>query len=393
MPSPDLPFHEPLGAGTVFLMAVACAFSVAALYYNQPLLPEMAADFGRSASDAGRIATATQLGYAVGLFFLVPIADRTDRRRLIFCLLACNMTSLAAVAAAPSFAWVVIAGFAVGATAVTTQIIIPAVSGLATPQTRGRVIGALLSGLSSGQLLARAISGVVGADGRWRTMFALAVGIDLALMVVIAFHMPKTERSASLPYSELLGSMWSLLRGEPVLRAACVTGFMMFAAFSALWATLAVLLAQPPHVLGPEKVGLFGFVGIGGLIASPHIGRAVDRLGARRVLTAGAQSSAAAFVLVAGSASRLWLLVLAMTVIDVGTRAGLVSNQSRIGALAPQARSRVNTLFMTSYFLGGAFGAAVAASMAAHFGWLGLSIAGAGFAATALVLHTVMDGR
>ena len=382
--------EEQLTATTIFLMATACAFSVAALYYNQPLLPEMAASFGLTGGEAGQIATATQLGYAVGLFFFVPLGDRMDRKRLILTLLCLNMASLTAVGSAPAHGALLAASFAVGTTAVTTQIVIPAVSGLAAPQKRGRVIGALLSGLSTGQLLARTISGVVGAEGRWRLMFLLAVAIDVALMVIIALRLPKTERPAPLPYSALLGSLWSLARSRPVLRAACATGFLMFAAFSALWATLAALLAQAPHGFGPETVGVFGFVGIAGLVASPRIGHAVDRFGARRVLALGALGLVGAFLLVAGSARHLWLLVVAMAMIDVGNRAGLVANQSRIAALEPDARSRVNTLFMTSYFLGGAVGAAVAAQAASRFGWIGLSMTGVGFAAAALVLHAIM---
>ncbi|MGY6030635.1 MFS transporter [Phytobacter sp. AG2a] len=380
----------PLTSTTVFLMAVACAFAVSTLYYNQPLLASIGATFGRSDADAGQIAMLTQLGYATGLLLLVPLGDRVDRKQLILTLLIFNMASLLAVALAPGFGPLKLASFAVGASAVTAQIIIPVVSGLASPQTRGRVVGTLLSGLSAGLLFARTLSGFVGAWGGWRTMFFLAVAIDLVVMAVVIAQLPQTERVTALPYTALLASLGSLLRNEPVLRAACVTGFLMFAAFSALWSTLAMLMARPPYHFGPDTVGAFGFVGIAGLLASPMIGRLVDRVGSRRMLLAGALILSIAFLLVGISASHLWLLLAAMALIDIGNRAGLVANQSRITALSITARSRLNTLFMTSYFLGGATGTAVGAGMAAIWGWHGLAITGFVFALAALCAHLLM---
>lgn len=377
----------PLSATTVFLMAVACAFAVSTLYYNQPLLANMGATFGQSGAQAGQIAMLTQLGYASGLFLLVPLGDRVDRKRLIITLLACNMVSLLAVAVSPNFNLLKLASFAVGASAVSAQIIIPVLSGMASPAERGRVVGTLLSGLSAGLLFARTLSGFVGASAGWRTMFLLAVAINLLVMAVIIIRFPQTERATSLPYRALLSSLWALFKEEPTVHAACATGFLMFAAFCALWSTLAMLMARPPYELGPDAVGAFGFVGIAGLLASPMIGRAVDRVGSARMLFAGGLLLVAAFALVGVGASHLWLLIVAMAMIDIGNRAGLVANQSRITALSASARSRLNTLFMTSYFLGGATGTAVAASTSASLGWQGLALTGALFALMALCAH------
>lgn len=381
---------NPLSSVSVFLMAIACAFAVATLYYNQPLLPEMGASFGRSAADAGLVATLTQFGYAGGLLLFVPLGDRVDRKRLILILLALNMASLLAVAASTSFAMLATASVAVGATAVTAQVVIPAISGLAAPETRGRIVGSLLSGLSAGLLFARTLSGFVGAHAGWRTMFLIAVVIDVALMAIILLRLPRIERASTASYPALLTSLWTLVRKEPVLRAACVTGFLMFAAFSALWGTLAALVARPPYGFGPDIAGAFGFVGVTGLVASPYIGRAVDHFRARIILAAGAVTVLIAFLCIAGAERHILLLVVAMALLDIGNRAGLVSNQSRIYTLSAEARSRLNTVFMTCYFLGGATGAAVAASVVKHFGWQGLAVTGAGFAVASLAAHAAL---
>lgn len=380
---------DPLAPATVLLMATACAFAVATLYYNQPLLPEIGASFGRSVSDASLIATLTQLGYAAGLLLFVPLGDKVNRKRLILVLLISNIASLLAVIAAPSFAMLLLASFALGMTAVTAQVVIPAVSGIAAPESRGRIVGTLLSGLSAGLLFARTLSGLVGAHAGWRTMFVVAIGIDLALMIIVIFRLPKTKPGSTQSYPALLASLWTLVRKEPVLRAAALTGFLMFAAFSALWASLAALIARPPYGFGPDIAGAFGFAGIAGLLASPYIGRAVDRFGSAIVLGAGAATVALAFACVAGAANHLGLLIGAMVLLDIGNRAGLVANQHRIYALSTEARSRLNTVFMTCYFLGGATGAAVAAPVAAHSGWPGLAATGSGFALAALVVHCV----
>ncbi len=376
-----------LSGTIVFLMATACGCAVSTIYYNQPLLAEMTASFGRPDGEGGLIATLTQIGYAAGLFLFVPLGDRIDRKRLILVLLALNMASLSAVAWAPTFGALVAASFMVGLTAVTAQIIIPAVAALAPFESRGKVIGSLASGLSAGLLFARTVSGFVGAHGGWRLMFVVAVGIGLVLMAIIAWHLPKTARTSTLSYPSLLASLWTLLRTEPVLRAGCITGFFMFAAFCALWGTLATLMARPPYEFGAASVGAFGFTGIAGLVSSPAIGRAVDRFGARAALGAGALVILAAFALIVGATLHVVVLVAAMVMIDIGNRAGLVANQSRIYALSAEAPSRLNTVFMSAYFLGGAAGAGVAGAVVGRWGWVGLAATGAGFALAALIFH------
>lgn len=372
---------------TILAMAAACAFAAATIYYNQPLLPQMAREFGRGGATMGVVGPLTQLGYAAGLFLIVPLGDGADRIRLILKLLAVNITGLVAIALAPSFAFVALASFVVGGSAVTAQIVIPAVSGMAAPSHRGRVLGSLVSGLSAGQLFARALSGVVGAHGGWRVMFLLAAGIDVVLATIVMLRMPATRGKSRLRYAELLISVVDFLRREPRLRLACASGFLVFGAFSSLWATLPELLSRPPYGWGPGATGALGFVGMAGLISSPLLGRASDRFGSRTVLCLGIFLLIGAFLLVAHAHASVLYLVAAAVMTDLGNRAALVANQNAISVIDPDARSRLNTAFMTSYFFGGAIGAMFATALVGIFGWWGLSLAGGLFGLAALIIN------
>ena len=389
---------EPLaGAATgvparlVAMMAVSCALAVSTIYYNQPLLPQMAASFGLPPTQASPIATLTQLGYAAGLLLIVPLADRRQPRTLASLAIAMNALALLACAAAPTFALLCTASFAVGVTAITAQMIIPALSGLATPAARGRIVGTLLSGLSTGLLLARTVSGFIGAHAGWRTVFVLASLVDVVLVIIVARHLPAATSLTSVSYATLIRSIGRLVREERGLRISAATGFLMFGAFSALWATLAGLLAQPPYDLGPAAVGAFGLVAMLGIAASPGIGALADRLGARAMVFAGAIALAVGFGFIAASGRGLGWLIAGMVLLDFGNRAGLVSNQARIYALRPDARSRLNTVFVSSYFLGGAAGAVLGSVGARHAGWSGLAGVGALLAIAAAAANALIS--
>jgi predicted MFS family arabinose efflux permease len=380
-------------ARLVAMMAVSCALAVSTIYYHQPLLPQMAASFGLAPTQASTIATLTQLGYAAGLLLIVPLADRHQPRTLASLAIATNAVALLGCAAAPSFALLCTASFAVGVTAITAQIIIPALSGLATPAARGRIVGALLSGLSTGLLIARTLSGFIGAHTGWRAVFVLASLVDVVLVIIVARNLPAATSLTSVSYAALIRSVGSLVREERVLRISAATGFLMFAAFSALWATLAALLAQPPYGLGPAAVGAFGLVALLGIAASPRIGALADRLGARAMVLAGAIALAVGFGFIAASGRGLGWLIAGMVLLDFGNRAGLVSNQARIYALRPDARSRLNTVFVSSYFLGGAAGAVLGSVGAHHAGWSGLAGIGALLAIAAAAANALISSQ
>jgi predicted MFS family arabinose efflux permease len=382
-----------LSRADLILMAIACAIAVATLYYNQPLLPQMGASFGRSPAEATIITTITQFGYTAGLFFFVPLGDKFDSRRLVCGLTSLNILALFATAFAQTFDGLKAASFAIGLTTISAQILIPTVSGIAGEAERGRIAGVLLSGMSAGLLLSRAFSGFVGAHGRWRLVFMIAAIVDLVLITVVWLRLPASAARKAIPYANLLGSLWTLLKTEPTLRAACLTGFLMFGSYSAFWGALAGLLALPPYHFGSDISGAFGFVAIVGLLLSPMIGRMVDHHGPSPVLTAGTLSLFIAFLFVAGSAEAIVPLIAGAVLIDFGSRAGVVANQSRIYALSTEARSRLNTMFMTAFFLGGSIGTALASELVARLDWTGLAIVGGGFALAALVAHRATARR
>jgi predicted MFS family arabinose efflux permease len=359
----------------VFLMALSCALAVSPIYYHQPLLPQIASTFAVPAARGSLIATLTQLGYAMGLLLFVPLADGMQARTLGSRAIIANAVALIACAAAPSFVVLAICSFLVGMSAISAQIIIPSVSGRATPAMRGRIVGSLLGGLSSGVMLARTLSGVIGALLGWRSIFVIASAIDLALLVVIR-ELPVSTPLATIRYRELMRSLAGLVREERLLRVSATMGFLVFAAFSALWATLAALLARPPYQYGPATIGAFGLVGLVGLSVSAQLGAIVDRVGTRTIASAGALTITVSFAFVAAGGRSVAWQVVGMVLLDLGNRASFIANQARIYALRPEARSRLNTVYMVSYFLGGAFGAALGGVGALRGGWFGLAAVG-----------------
>ncbi|RQS14254.1 MFS transporter [Burkholderia sp. Bp8991] len=312
----------------VFLMALCCALAVSPIYYHQPLLPQIASTFAVASERGSLIATLTQLGYALGLLAFVPLADGIQPRTLASRAIIANAVALVACAAAPSFFALALCSFLVGMTSISAQIIIPAVSGMATPETRGRVVGSLLGGLSSGVLLARTLSGIVGALWGWRSIFVIASAIDIGLLFVIG-GLPVSSSLAAIRYRELMHSLAGLVRQERLLRRSASMGFLVFAAFSALWATLAVLLARPPYHYGPATIGAFGLIGLVGLSVSAQLGAIVDRVGARRVATAGALTVAIAFAFIAAGGRSLALAFVA----DVLMRAPRTELSGRLPAV------------------------------------------------------------
>lgn len=336
----------------------------------------MAAGVGSGSSAQGAITMLTQIGYALGLLLFGPLSDRLDRRRLVACLIPANIAGLMICATASSLAWLLAASMLVGVTGVTAQIIIPAVSGLVAPAKRGHTVGCLMSGLFAGTLLARTLSGYVGEHAGWRTMFALAAVIDVLLFVVVWLCLPAIQPSSDTPYSKLMVSLGQLFVRQPLLREACLAGFLLFGALNVLWGSLALMLQRPPYGWGSDLTGLFGFVGLAGMLASTKIGRLSDRLGARNVVSIAATLVIVAFSLIAASGYSLTLLVLGVIGLDLGNRANLIANQTRLYGLQPEVRGRLNTVFMISYYVGGAIGSIGGAGVASRYGWIGLGVAG-----------------
>ena len=369
----------------IWAMAAICALSVANLYYNQPLLVLMSREFGVDASRAGFIPTCGQVGYAAGMLVFVPLGDTLERRRLIVGMLVATAAALAAAALAPGLALLAFFSFCIGAATVVPQMILPFAAHLSRDTERGRVIGMIMGGLLIGILGARTVSGYVGAAFGWRAMYWLACGMMLALAVGAGSLLPRSEPEHALPYRKLFRSLVTLVREHATLREASFIGAMAFAAFSAFWSTLAFFLARPPYHYGSEVTGLFGLVGIAGALAAPVVGRLADHRSPREVVKLALWITASAFALFWLLGAQLWGLVLGVILLDLGVQAAQVSNQARIYRLVPNAHSRVNTVYMVTYFIGGSLGSILGAYAWSRMGWAGVCLCGGVALALALL--------
>jgi predicted MFS family arabinose efflux permease len=374
-----------ISRGLVLVMATATGVTVAKMYFAQPLLPAIRSSLHLGATVAGLLVTVSQIGYAIGLIFLLPLGDLLERRRLICGLSAVCAVALLALAFSPDAPWLLVASLAVGGLSALAQILVPFAAGMAADHERGRVVGMVMTGLLLGILLARTVAGLVAAAGGWRAIYVVAAVLMAVQAVALREALPRSTPAVSLPYRKLLRSVVSVARQEPVLRHRALLGCLTFGAFSVLWTSLAFLLAGAPYHYGSAVIGLFGLVGAAGALAATMAGRLADRGHA----AASTRVTAALLLL-------CWLpmwfghrsvvaLIVGILVLDFATQGMQVTNQSLIYRLNPQARSRINSAYMTVYFAGGAAGSALSAVSYDKSGWAGVCWVGAGFGVAVLV--------
>jgi predicted MFS family arabinose efflux permease len=362
---------------TVGVMAAASGVCVANIYYCQPLLSEIAHSLGVSDRAIGYLPMWTQAGTALGMFTFVPLGDMFPRRKLIVIMSVFSGLTVAMMAVAPSLALINAAGFATGLTGIVMHLIIPFAAKLAPPERRGHVVGTVLSGLLLGILLARMVSGFVGDLLGWRAMYWIAAGAMFAIAAVLRYSLPYDHPEPGLRYGDLARSILHLALTQPLLREAAILGGLLFGAFSSFWVTLVFFLGTPPYHYGPRVAGTFGLVGAVGVLFAPWAGRLSDRKGPAFTVTLAILVSIGSYVVFDVAGYSVWGLVAGVILLDLGVQAGHVANQTRIYALVPEARSRLNTVYMVTYFLGGALGSALAAWGWAHWQWNGVCAAGA----------------
>ncbi len=377
----------------LWIMAIASGLAVANLYYNQPLLADMATSFGISRDRAGYISTFTQIGYALGMLLFVPLGDIRERRKLISTLLILVTISLLAAAVSTHIVWMYIASFAIGLTTVVPQILVPFSAQLATPEQRGKVIGTVMSGLLFGILLARTISGLIGGTWGWRWMYGIAAILMFILFLVLRRKLPHVEPLMKSTYRELVVSMGGLIRQYAVLREGALIGALNFASFSVFWTSLSFYLEGEPYHYSSQIAGLFGLVGVVGALGAPVVGRIADRIQPKWIIGCMITITLISFAFFGWWGGSLIGLMIGIVLLDLGVQGAQVSNQARIYALNDSARSRLNTVLMVSTFLGGAIGSSVSSYMWKIGGWSAVSLSGGAFMLLSLIIWSIARWR
>jgi predicted MFS family arabinose efflux permease len=363
----------------VLLMAVATGAIVANLYYAQPLLHQIATEFSAGSATTSLVVTSTQFGYALGLLLVVPLGDLHPRRSLTVVIYLAAAVSLAIAAAAPTLWLFEAAALAVGCTSVAGQVMIPFAAELADPSHQGRIVARMMTGLLLGILLARTAAGLVAQVAGWRTIYWVSAGLMVLFAAVLRRALPAEGRRPHLPYGQLVLTSLRLLAKEPVLRRRSWDGATEFAAFSVLWTSLAFLLSGSPFHYSRAVIGLFGLAGVAGVTMANVAGRLADAERTRAVTTISALLLTGSFGLLALGRASLAPLIAGILILDIGTQGIQITNQALIYRIRPDARSRVNSGYMVSYFAGGAIGSLTAGTALAAFGWYGVCGLGAGF--------------
>ena len=387
-----------LPARLILLLAGGAAFSVATLYYSQPMLGVLGADIGASARAVGFVPTLTQLGYALGILLLAPLGDRYDRRSIIAIKAAALCAALLAAGAAPGIGLLLAASLAIGLAATMAQDIVPAAATLAPETSRGKIVGTVMTGLLLGILLSRVVSGVVAEQFGWRTMFVVAAA-SIALIGVASWRgLPRFQPTTQLGYGALMGSRATLWRQHGALRRATLAQGLLSVGFSAFWSTLAVMLHGAPFHLGSAAAGAFGLAGAAGALAAPMAGRLADRRGPQLVKHLGAGLAIVSFAAMAlmpalSTQAQLGLLVASAIGFDLGVQATLIAHQTLVYGIDPAARSRLNAVMFTGMFIGMAAGSALGALALAQWGWMGVTVLATASAVGGLAVRLWPRGR
>ena len=360
----------------IFILALGAGFSVAPIYYAQPLLPLMGANLHLSVEGMGLVPTLTQAGYALGILFLLPLGDRHDRRKLILMKSAALAVLLLLCSLTGQLSSLLIVSLLIGMAATMAQDIVPAAAILAPAGKQGKMVGTVMTGLLLGILLSRTVSGLVGALFGWRVMYQ-AAAVSIAMIGVVMWRvLPRFEIHSTLSYPQLMKSMAHLWKRYPALRRAAFAQGFLSIAFSAFWSTLAVMLLAH-YQMGSAVAGGFGIAGDAGALAAPLAGGLADKFGAEKVTQMGAALVTVSFALMfllpaLPQHGQLILIAISAVGFDLGLQSSLVAHQNLVYGLEPQARGRLNALLFTGVFIGMSLGSVLGSKLYVLAGWSGV---------------------
>ncbi|MEU5092679.1 MFS transporter [Streptomyces sp. NPDC021356] len=380
--------QQALPGWLVVLLATSCGLTVANLYYAQPLLEMLRRAFQLQDSTAGLLSTLTQLGYAAGMVFLVPLGDRIENSRLVSVLLTVTALAMAAGGLAPTFTVLLIAALVAGATSVVAQVLVPYAADLAPDHLRGAVVGKVMSGLLAGILLSRTVGSLLADVAGWRTVYLVSAALMAILALVLRRALPHRAPTSTDPYTALLRSTARLIRVHPQLRRRSFYHACMFAAFSAFWTTISYVLTTAPYNYSQLQVGLFALVGAAGALVAPLAGRLADR-GLAHQLTPVTCLLASATLIWAGlAAHQILVLAAAAVLLDCAVQCSLIFGQHTIYQLDADARARITSVYIATFFIGGATGSQLG-TLAHHLSnWHTVTLTAAAFPAIAALAWT-----
>ncbi|QYN47334.1 MFS transporter [Gilliamella sp. ESL0405] len=360
----------------VFLMAFAIGVTIASNYYAQPLLHSITHDLHIAVEHAGSIIMTAQLSYAVGLLFITPLGDMIERKRLILILMLLSTCGLI-ISASSQNLWMLIVGTAMtGLFSTVAQVLIPFAATLAKPEHRGKIVGTLMSGMLLGILLGRTFAGAISTIADWHYVYWIATGIMLIVTFLLWLSLPRYRNHISINYLQLLLSIGALYRQEPVLKIRSLLAITSFALFSLLWTPLAFLLTDAPYHYSDFIIGLFGLAGAAGALGSPIVGKLSDKGKGKTATTIGLALLLASWLPLSLAQYSIIALILGVILLDFAVQVTHVSSMSAIYQIRPEARSRINTGYMVSYFAGGMLGSVGSTYLFSHYGWIAIVIAG-----------------
>lgn len=385
--------NDGLSRAHIIIMAICTGLVVANIYYCQPLIVLIAKTFGIRESEGGNIPFLTQLGYALGLLFFVPLGDKVERRGQIVWMAAAAVGALVLAACSPNLRTMEIASLLIGATCVIPQLVLPMAAHLASPARTGKVIGTVMSGLLVGILLSRTLSGFVGAWLGWRGMFWVAAGITFSLLIIIRFFFPLSRPAFAGSYGSLMRSLLTLTKEQPVLREAAFINALGFSTFGMFWTTMVLHLSGAPFHFGSGVIGLFGLAATAGALAAPLVGGSADKRNPRITIGYGLGMLLLSWVIFYTQADTVAGMVAGIVLLDLAMQCIHVSNQSRVYGLLPAARNRLNTVYMTVSFAGTSLGSAIGLFAWNEASWNGVCLTGALLTLAAVGIFAGTSGK